>query len=288
MGEQLSPSVRMLVALVFGGTLGALQGSLTVTPTTKKCLSLLTQRTSRERKLFLQALSGRGLRTPKAKGIEYLCSPLVLVPIEQITPSLYQKGRLLITTCVAQYATHEDLATLTDEGQISPTSPPSPQWHAWHQTQMAIDYHRQFDESGSDTVRRLARDRDTANAEVKALKAALERQQSDAKLCIEDLERSLDFQTKRCDWQRSGMGVLEDRAAKAERECVDRIDAIRQEQCLLTKAVSLKVALDIAPSESRLCWRIRYAGQGTHGISSCEPSEVHSRVASILARFENS
>jgi hypothetical protein len=161
---------------------------------------------------------------------------------------------------------------------------------------MAIDYHRRVDEPGSDTVRRLARERDTANvevkalkAEVKALKADLERQQSDAKLCIEDLERSLDFQTKRCEWQRSEMGVLEDRAAKAERQCVDRIAAIRQEQCLLTKAVSLKVALDIAPcSENPYCWRILYNNKGTHGISAGDPSEVHSKVASILARFENS
>lgn len=78
------------------------------------------------------------------------------------------------------------------------SSPPSPEWHAWHQTQMAIDYHRRVDEPGSDTVRRLARERDTANAEVKALKAEvkalkadLERQQSDAKLCIEDLARKI-------------------------------------------------------------------------------------------------
>lgn len=60
---------------------------------------------------------------------------------------------------------------------------------------MAIDYHRKPDESRSDTVCRLARERDTAKAEVKALKAALERQQSEAKLHIEGLERALNSNT---------------------------------------------------------------------------------------------
>lgn len=120
---------------------------------------------------------------------------LLLVPIEQISPSMYRKDRLHVTTSVAQYATREDIATLTAEDRISPTSPPSPQWHAWHQTQMAIDYHRKPDESRSDTVCRLARERDTAKAEVKALKAALERQQSEAKLHIEGLERALNSNT---------------------------------------------------------------------------------------------